>query len=227
MTETPDISKGKGGKNRKKAPRERIHYHVMLGTPPVETGAHAAARGYTESMNQAKPDVDKGAADMALSAEQRAARGNSANVPDFNRERASRNDQRVAVGAPDLKQQPPTVFSAILSRLHANPYSAVGQVGFGGPFSATDRPAQAPGDAVTVAGYDAAASCGSLTGLDGGDCLDSVDYRPQVRTEYHIAPTGSGTNGSHSLHGVESNAVANKFSDKLALMRETQRIVTG
>ena len=173
-----------------------------LGTPPGNPFGRAI---------QFMAEQGKGAAGWAVSAGQRAAAGNPASVPDFNAERASRNDGRIAVGARDLMQQPQTVFSAVLSRLTANPYHALGQTGFSSDFSFTDRPVQAPGDQVRINAFDAAASAGSMTGMNGGDVLDSVDYRPQVRTEYHQhRDSATPPNGTHSLGNPESHAVSNK-----------------
>jgi len=48
-----------------------------------------------------------------------------------------------------------------------------------------------------------------------GDILDEVDHRIRVRTEYHMAPTGSSHNGGHSLRDPESHAVANKSKHQI------------
>lgn len=112
---------------------------------------------------------------------------------------------------PDYKQQPPTAFQHALAVLRANPYHAVGQTGFHSDFTHTDDPAGAPGIRVHVNGFDAAAYAGEMRDVSGRDVLDSIDFRPAVRTEYHQHRTSATPDSQgHSLRDPLSHAVATK-----------------
>jgi hypothetical protein len=64
---------------------------------------------------------------------------------------------------------------------------------------------------------DAASHAGEYTDAHGRDVLSQVNYSP-YRPDSHQAATGSGSNGSHSLGDVQSNAVSCK--SRKDLMRE-------
>ena len=179
------------------------------------SGAHAEAEGACESMS--KPDLDKGAAEWAQSAQRRASRDNSSNVPDFNSQRNAGYSRRVAVGHPDLNQQPPRFFGDILARLRTNPYNFVGAAAFHNAFSSTDNPAGSPGNNVNVRSFDAAAHAGSYRGAP------PVDVSPRAPVTGYHQERGSATapNGGHSLRDPESHAVSNK--SRVDIMRETMR----
>lgn len=207
-----DISKGK--KKRKGGIRERVNYHVHLNEPP--TGAHAAAEGHVEAL-QRKPDQTKGAAEMA-------AAGNPADVPDFGSRRAG-SSREVAYGHPDLRNSS-TDFNTVLSRIRMVRGSTIDLGG-----KETD---QTPGGYSHAAGeialrlYDAANEAGGLArGMRG-----TVQHDPGNRAEYESAPIGA-SNGTHDCSSQAGAVSRNpqsagqfKASDRLAIMKETMRVIT-
>lgn len=202
-----EVTKGKKKMQRQLKELRRLHESGHQAA----ADANALADGYTAAMNQEKPDECKSAADMAGPAE-RARGGNPASVEDFNTQRTG-NSRRVAVGARDLQQQPATVFQGVLASLRSNPYNFTGGTGFGGAFSGTDRPAEAPGDQVQVRGFDPAGSAGSYAGMQ------PVDIAPRGDDGYHQhRNSGTAPNGTHSLSNVTSHAVSNK--SRLDIMKE-------
>ena len=137
--EDDDMStKGKKRTRKRLTALERLHQDAAHPQPGHEAaGVHALAEGYEAALNQAVADETKSARDMSASATN--ARGSGTSAGDFAAQRAGRNGRRVAVGTPDLNQQPATVFQGVLARLRANPYNFIGGTGFGGAFAATDR----------------------------------------------------------------------------------------
>lgn len=211
MTNEP-VEKGKKRTRKRVRDLERMHQD-QAHPVPGHADALTIAGGYSDAMNQEKPDECKSAADMAGPAE-RARGGNPVSVQDYNAQRDGTSSRRVAVGHPDLRQQPATVFQGILAALRTtNPYSYVGQAGFSSAFGHTDRPAEAPGDTVSVAGYDLAGSAGSYAGM--GD-VDISARRSEGYGQHRDSATPS--NGSHNLSNVTSHAVASK--SRIDIMKE-------
>jgi hypothetical protein len=206
-----DITKGSRKRTRKRVRNlERLHEDSNHPVPGHQAAAdsNSLADGYTEQMHA---DECKSAADMAQSATRARGGGGSASVGAYNAQRDG-GSRRVAVGSPDLQQQPSSVFGAIIASLRTtNPESYVGGAAFNSAFGGTDRPAEAPGDSVRVAAWDAAEHAGSFAGMQ------EVDTASRDESGYCSAPIGA-RNGSHSLGSVESTAVSNK--SRLDIMRE-------
>jgi hypothetical protein len=203
-----DMEKGKKKTRKRLSALERLHQDCAHPEPGHQAAADAnsLSDGYTDAMNQCKS-----AAEMAAPATAAPGGGGSPSVGDYGNQRAGTGRRRVAVGSRDLQQQPATVFSAILSTLRSNPYSYVGQSGFNGAFSGTDSPVDAPGDQVTVHGYDAAGRTGTYSGMG------EVDIAPRGDDGYHQhRDSATAPNGTHSLGNVTSTAV----KSRVEIMRE-------
>ena len=203
---TEDLSKGK--KRGKKAPRERIHYHVMLGTPPAETGAHAAACGHVEALQQDRPDLDKTTGNPYPNS--------------YAAERGARNSGRVAVNHPDLRQSN-TDFSEAFSRLHTARGDRLDPPGAdpmadGNMLGGFSHPGE-----VALRLFDAAGMAGSFRGMQ--------DVNPDpLRPADHIARTSAtADDGSHSCESQQQACStprqSMKASDRLRVMKETMRII--
>lgn len=138
--------------------------------------------------------------------------------PPYAELRGQRNDN-VATFHPDL-QQHSTGTDRVLAELRSNPYSYVGESGFNSAFGATDRPAGAPGDRVTVHDADFMSQCGSYRGMNyphpSGD--------PSNRPDYDSArQSATPPNPSYPMGNATSrNPMSAKVSN-LELMKEYQR----
>ena len=218
-------SKGKGGRK----PKERILYHVHFNEPP--TGAHAAAQGHVEALRAGR-DAGKSAAAMA-------ATGNPVENPHQDRRvsepltqghaNSSTGDHglgqgrngAVAYGHPDLRQQGNLDFSEVLSRLH----TVRGNVlDLGIPDNSAGGFSHAGEVALRI--FDAAAQAGSYSGMP------DIDPDPLRPAAYPARTSATADNGSHSYDSQQAacsrSPVSAKTtaSDRLAVMRATQRVIT-
>jgi hypothetical protein len=216
MESTEIIEKGRKRTRKRLTALERLHQDCNHPVPEAYD-ANALADGIHDGMHQEQPDECKSAADMAASATN-AEGGARVSAAAFNRQRTGTPElavrTRVAVGHPDLQQQPATVFQSVLASLRANPYSYLGQAGFHGTFSGTDSPADAPGNHVQVRGFDAAGSAGGYRGMQ------PVDIAPRGDDGYsQHRNSATASNGSHVLSNPTSHAVPGKAS-RLDIMKE-------
>jgi hypothetical protein len=245
VTEQQDnISKGRKRVRRRLGALEALHSNQDHPVPGHEAAAdaNAIADGYTDGMHQATPDECKnlshgvptstsdigdryrpddshyranGAAQMAESATQRAARGNPASVPDFNAERAG-SSPRVAVDHPDLRQSD-TDFSQVLSRLATRR----------GNVQDLNLPESVPGGfshagSVALNFFDGANQAGAVHGLR--DPLNPDPYRPADHPSRTSATPDNGGHASGSQQGACSTPRDSmKASDRLAIMKATMR----
>jgi hypothetical protein len=204
----------KGREKMRRQLKELRQLHENASHPDGHTDyaapGHALSEGFVAEMHdQAKPDCDKSAPQVAGPAE-RARGGNSVSVEDFDASRSGTSSRRIAVNHPDLRQSS-TDASTVIARLR----TARGNTVDLGISDSTPGGFSHAGE-VALHLFDAAGDAGSFAGMMP---VSGDPSRPAA----HRAATGSSSNGSHSSSSQQAACStphdSMKASDRLAIIK--------